>query len=362
VNLCDRQVNEIVFLGAHAAFTTSQFANAAQFHDAVEQLSQHNIRALRFTATDCDRIGGESCTCDTVLGCRHGNASLTPALTQVAGWLKSNPTESIVIIVDAEGDTRALDRSLRASGIANLTFPMQNYTSNSSSDRWPTLSEMLCLRADELGCVARPVLLFATDSTLSSGNFAVYVQETQQTVANFSSCSITAADAAGQNFSAVDPLFVLNHYLQDPVSSPNLAYEANSEQSVLAHSQLCANVTGLGYPNVVFTDFTSIGDAYAAVEMLNAEKPDPVDIILTALLQTVFPEESRVKYELPFILGMVACVMGCCVSSTGTGFWRNMLRQSRLSKSQEPSSFEDVEMTASQLMPSQSSHASTLAV
>merc|ERR1711865_1127145 len=119
------------FLGAHDAFTTSKFANAAQFDDVAEQLTKQHIRALHFTSSADCLIDTEACVCDTILGCQQGNILITPGLARVANWLRSHPMDIIVILVDVEGDITALDMSLQASGISNLTFPLQNHSLNS---------------------------------------------------------------------------------------------------------------------------------------------------------------------------------------------------------------------------------------
>ena len=64
------------------------------------------------------------------------------------------------------------------------------------------------------------------------------------------------------------PLYVVNHFLTDPVPNPVLAKRANRRESLNAHARACVAHAGR-VPNVLVVDYWSVGSVVGIVDELN---------------------------------------------------------------------------------------------
>ena len=68
------------------------------------------------------------------------------------------------------------------------------------------------------------------------------------------------------------PLFLLNHWVADPITNPTTAARANTYDTLLSRAQSCAEARGQR-PNFVVVDFHDQGDLFAVVDELNGLDP-----------------------------------------------------------------------------------------
>ncbi|MET8679334.1 PI-PLC domain-containing protein [Streptomyces sp. NPDC004647] len=284
--LCDRRYDEVAQLAAHNAMATTadRFIGPLQDPAITGQLDA-GVRALLIdthtwerpeevaerlrasgrvpdTGVDLTRVIGRInpprsglWLCHSV--CRGGAVALVPALRKVGDWLEAHPTEIVTLIVQDGISGADTARAFREADLEHLLYTPDN----DPARPWPTLGEMVA--AD------RRLVVFAEQADGPAAwyrNFYRYGMETPYAFG--SPREMTCAPHRGGGGKR---LFLMNHFVTAGGGSRLDAGEVNSRDRVLKRARACERKRGRPV-TFIAVDYTTIGDARGAVDVLNAAR------------------------------------------------------------------------------------------
>ena len=247
--LCERSYADLAYLTTHNAMANPEdgFFLPNQRHGLARQLAD-GVRALMLDLHDWN---GETYLCHGECGIL-GNKPLVDAFREIATFLETHPREVVTLLFESYVTGDAVLGALQHSGLAETLYPHVVDTP------WPTLGEMIA--NDQ-----RLVLLTDRDG----GAFPGYV-DVWDVAFETHWAAETAADFScrANRGSPQHPLFILNHFLTNPLPHKDFAAEVNTFAVLHERAVACGAEHGR-LPNFVTVDFYSIGDAAAVVDALN---------------------------------------------------------------------------------------------
>jgi hypothetical protein len=251
--LCDRAFDAISHPTTHNAMSNQQegWLGPNQTFSVPHQLDD-GVRALML---DTWYFGGDAVLCHggDVFPCNvTGMKPLVDGLTEIREFLEHRPNEVVSIIFESyisEADTLT---DFITSGLIDYvhTQPV--------GDPWPTLRELV-----ESG---ERLIVFTDDSGASLPwhhyvwDFAWETHFSFQEPNDFS-CNINRGSMSNS-------LFILNHFLTNPIAFPALADMVNHNPLFIDRAEQCQTESGR-LPNFVTVDFYDIGDLFYVVDSLN---------------------------------------------------------------------------------------------
>jgi hypothetical protein len=236
----------------------TDFGSEAEARAAEDDLTAAEVEKLQSLGLGSifARVGAARQSSDVYL-C-HGVCELgaTPAEDQfrdVHDWLRVNPNEVLILIVEDHVDAADAIAALEDSGLADRAYPW------APGEPLPTLREMIE--------TSRNILVL---SERGGGEVPWYVP------AHAGALMETPFDfAAADEFSCVadrggedSPLFLLNHWITTNRPDPNLAAEVNSSAVLGTRAEQCGDERD-HLPNIVAVDFSTRGDLLDVVATLN---------------------------------------------------------------------------------------------
>jgi hypothetical protein len=255
-SLCDRPFDDVVYATSHNAMSNAEEGWLAPNQAvAVPNQLDAGIRALML---DTWYFGGDAVLChggEIVPGVDCDITGMKPldvGLAELDTYLDTHPHEVLSIIFESyitEADTAA---DFAASGLIDYVHVQP------VGAPWPTLRELIA--AD------RRMVVFTDDSgaTLPWHHYVwSHAWET-----HFSAQQPGDFSCLPNRGSTSNPLFILNHFLTDPVAKPALASMVNFNPFFIDRAQQCQVDSG-DLPNFVTVDFEDIGDLYEVVRVLN---------------------------------------------------------------------------------------------
>lgn len=265
--LCDRSYAAVVTPVTHNAMSSVQagFGIPNQTHDLSRQLAD-GVRGMMLDLhyfdpdtgeTDGDRSTTLSAVDDVYLchtSCSFGKIRALDAMCTIGAFLDANPGEIVTLDLEnhvADADTDAV---LRASGLADLAY------AHALGTPWPTLGEMLA--------AGKRLVVFVEQNGGSPPYLhPAYKGEIWDTPYDFE----TEADftcALGRGTSTASPLFLINHWLSNPLSDIGYAREVNVEAVLGKRVDECTTAAGRK-PTFVAVDFYEVGDLFQVVKTAN---------------------------------------------------------------------------------------------
>jgi hypothetical protein len=250
--LCDRRFDEVVFPATHNAMSNADEPWFApnQEHGIARQL-QDGIRALLL---DTYVWKGGLYLCHGL--CEVGNRPLVDGLRDIAGFLRGNPHEVVALLIEDHVSPAETERAFADSGLLASTYVHRAGTV------WPTLRALI-----DSG---RRVLVTAENqrSTLPWYHHLWDVaSDTPYAFKNAQEFSCRANRGMIGN-----DLFLLNHWLENPLASSLLSRTANARTLLLERAQACQRERGK-LPNFVAVNHYATGDLFAVVRQLNGLSP-----------------------------------------------------------------------------------------
>ena len=254
-DLCSRPYNEVAYATTHNAFSHADGGWLApnQSHSIPRQLAD-GVRALMIDVHPYDglipRLEGETYVCH--LSCLFGAEPLVRTLGNVKDFLDEHPWEVVTLIFESYVPGGTVAEAFDESGLTVYAHAQK------PGDPWPTLGEMI-----ESG--KRLVVLSSPDEEspdwyLDQGLFAWgnhWAAEQPEDL----DCERLLGDPSTD-------LFILNHFLTNPIPAAFLAEKVNYNPLLLDHAVECKTVTGQR-PNFITVDFYAIGDLFETVNVLN---------------------------------------------------------------------------------------------
>ena len=219
----------------------------SQEHGELRQLND-GVRGLMLDVHDEQ---GEAWLCHGY--CSLGSQPLVEGLAELRGFLGANPGTVITLILENYVSAALLEDAFEASGLLELC------STHDAGEPWPTVGELtaagerVVVLTDHEGG-ERPWLLYTWDHAWET-HWAAEVPEDL-------SCEPNRGDPD-------NALFILNHFLTDPVSLPQLAAQVNDPAFLEDRARRCWEEHD-AIPNFVAVDFYATGDVLSVVEALNA--------------------------------------------------------------------------------------------
>ena len=250
--LCDRRFDEVVLLGTHNAMANAADGFIAPNHNL--SIPDQLALGVRAMLIDVYREDDRLLFCHG--SCGFGSSDATAQLSGIVSFLNEHPDDVMAFIFQDGVDAADMATLVQASGLADMAILPP------ADGEWPTLRELIeagqrVLLTVESGRTSTPVVLPAWDVYMDTPYSFASVQEF--------SCELNRG-------SQDNALFLMNHWVSNPLPDPFFAPEANSYEVLLARAEVCADEQSR-LPNVIAVDFVDIGDAVEVVEVLNGVRP-----------------------------------------------------------------------------------------
>jgi len=248
----DRPFDEQVLLVAHNGFnsTAMGFPVANQALDYEDQLDL-GVRGFML-----DIYGGAEVGLDEPVLCHGscvlGSQPLSEALQRIDGWLLDHPRELVVLVLQDETDPSDIVAAFVAEGLDQRAIVPPD------DGVWPSWAAL----TDE----GRQMLVTTEGRHEGQPDWLVWTYAiawdtpySAKTVEDFACTPLRGDPSNG--------LFLVNHFLTDPIASEALASEANEADVLRARVDRCEAEAGQSV-NWIAVDFVETGDAVEVVEAL----------------------------------------------------------------------------------------------
>ena len=245
--LCDRPLAAVTFPGTHNSMSSADagWLGANQQHGLTRQLDD-GIRAMML---DTYRWEGDLWLCHGY--CELGAQPLSEGLGELADFLDGHPREVVQIIFQDAISIEDTRGALDAAGLGSRL-----YTWTDGAD--PTLRDLI----DAGTPLVVGLESGASDGSGLHGAWDLWVDTP------YSFTDVSEFDCS-QNRGALDnPLFLVNHWINDPLPSPDNGSTANQAEVLEARARACSEAWGRPV-SFLGVDFYDRGDLFEVVDRLN---------------------------------------------------------------------------------------------
>ncbi len=236
----------MAYLTTHNAMSAGEdrFLAPNQTFGVARQLAD-GVRALMLDTYERD---GEPYLCHG--DCGFGATPLAETLGVLRAFLEAHPREVVTLILEAYLSPEATVAAVEAAGLAP-------HLHTQGEGPWPTLGEMV--EAD------RRLVVLTDRPGAAPWHHDVWDHAFET---HFHVESADAFDCAPNRGDPAHPLFILNHFVTNPIAFIDFAREANARENLLDHAERCA--TAFGRPvTFVVVDFYEAGEALGVADRLN---------------------------------------------------------------------------------------------
>jgi len=246
--LCDRRFDEVVFPTAHNAMSNADDGWIApnQQHGIKRQL-EDGIRAMLL---DTHSYMGGSYLCHS--SCLLGSKPLVDGLRDITTFLQAHSHEVLALVIEDHISAAETEVAFQASGLSDYVYV------HPAGDPWPTLRTMI-----ESG---HRVLVGAESGGPPPAFYHHFYDLAWDTPYTFKSPSEFSCQQNRGN--KQNALFLLNHWLENPLPDENLSRTANAHDLLLSRARQCQTESGK-LPNFVAVSHYAVGDLFAVVRELN---------------------------------------------------------------------------------------------
>ncbi|HHO50234.1 MAG TPA: hypothetical protein ENK18_05010 [Deltaproteobacteria bacterium] len=245
--LCARALSEIAIAVAHNAMNVeAEGWLLPNQHLGYEDQVVDGIRGFMLDVHD-DAGVATLCHGD----CGLGSEPLLDALIRLRLLLEARPYDVFVLILQDEIEPPGIVDAFEASGLLPRVI--------GGIEPWPTLSQLIAadtrlLVTHEGARPDAPAWYHATYELAWDNDYAA------ASVEDFG-CDVLRGDRGHE-------VFLLNHFLTNPLASEALAAEANPADVLLEHIERCEAEAGQRV-DWIAVDFYDVGDVLSVVESLN---------------------------------------------------------------------------------------------
>lgn len=246
--LCDRRFDEVVLLGTHNAMANAADGFIAPNHNL--SIPDQLALGVRAMLIDVYREDERLLLCHG--SCGFGSSDAIAQLSGIVSFLNDHPNDVMAFIFEDRVDAADMATLVQASGLADMALLPP------ADGNWPTLREMIeggqrVVLTVESGNTSTPSIQQAWDVYFDTPYSFASVEEF--------SCELNRG-------SSDNALFLMNHWVSNPLPDPFFAPEANSYEVLLGRAEACA-AQQARLPHVIAVDFVEIGDAVEVVDVLN---------------------------------------------------------------------------------------------
>lgn len=246
--LCSRRYNEVAFPATHNAMSNFEenWAAANQNLGLKRQL-QDGIRAMLI---DTHEWNGDLYLCHSA--CPLGNRLLVDALKEIRMFLDEHPYEVLTLIIQDAISPAQTEEAFKAAGLSDMMYVHEKGTP------WPTLYDLI-VSGKRIVAGAE----FSGPPPAWYHHFWDIAWDTPYAFAKPEdfNCALNRGTKGND-------LFLVNHWLSDPLSTPDRAKVAN-EYSLLSSRVKQCQAEGGQLPNFVAVDFYDIGSVFQVVDEVN---------------------------------------------------------------------------------------------
>lgn len=263
--LCDRTYDKVAVPMTHNAMSNADegYTSPNQTHGIEKQL-EDGIRGMMLDLHYFDPETKENSQyplpqytpVDEVYLCHSlcllGKTRALDAFCQIGDFLDTHPGEVLTIIFETYVADADLDATLHASGLASFAY------THAPGTPWPTLRQMIDQNK-------RLMVFVETGGGNPPYIHPAYVGNIHDTPYDFENASqFTCALNRGK---AGDPLFLINHWLGNPLPKIDFAREVNVEAVLGKRVSDCT--AQVAPPTFVGVDFYEVGDLFSVVKKVN---------------------------------------------------------------------------------------------
>ena len=247
--LCDRPFDQVAVACTHNGFATEEdgFWPPNQLHSMTRQL-QDGVRCLMIDLHYDDDGIPSLCHGD----CFWGQRPLVEGFAEIRGFLDTDPGAVVTLILENYISQEDIEAAMAAGGLLGLAHP------HPAGAPWPTLGELV--EAGERVVVLGPAGGDARPWLLDTWA-AAFETDWNNQVPEDLTCDVNRG-------SPDNALFILNHFVEDPLPEPAQAATVNFNPFFLERALGCLAERG-HVPNFVTVDFYSVGDVFDVVDTLN---------------------------------------------------------------------------------------------
>ena len=246
--LCDRRFDEVVFPTSHNAMSNADDGWIApnQQHGMKRQLED----GIRGMLIDTHSYMGNAYLCHS--SCLLGSKLLVDGLRDITTFLQNNPHEVLSLVIEDHIAAPETEAAFTMSGLAEFVY------AHPVGSAWPTLRTMIAS--------GRRVLVGAESGAPPPAWYHHFYDLAWDTPYSFKSTSeFSCRQNRGNRQNA---LFLLNHWLENPLPDENLSRTANARDVLLARARQCQMESGK-LPNFVAVSHYAVGDLFDVVRELN---------------------------------------------------------------------------------------------
>ena len=247
--LCDRRLDEVTFAGTHNSMSNADagWLIPNQQHGLSRQLAD-GVRSLMLDTHD---YWGEPYLCH--FSCELGKQPLHEGLQEIRDFLDENPDEVIVLIIQDGISAGVTEEVFAEVGLADASW-----VPPSGPEPLPTLRALLD--------AGTPLVVTAEVARPPPAWYLHAWDLVVDTPYSFSDISDFQCDL--NRGAAVNPLFLVNHWLSTPLASEDGAIEANALEVLQSRVDACDAMHSRRV-NIVAVDFYNHGGLFELVERMN---------------------------------------------------------------------------------------------
>lgn len=252
--LASRRYDEVAYATTHNANSSrdEQYFFPNQLSGMRRQL-QDGVRALMI---DVHMDNGRPALCHG--DCRLGRQDFVAGLREIAGFMDAHPHEVVTLILEqTDVPANTLARAFADSGILAHAY------AHAPGAPWPVLREMV-----ETG---QRLVVFTDRDT--GGYPWLHAMWEHLWDTHWSVRELDAFDCACHRGDPANALFVLNHFITNPLPYPATAQLANDRDFLLDRAMACWQESGR-IPNFVTVDYYELGNVFDVVDHLNGVTPE----------------------------------------------------------------------------------------
>jgi len=184
--------------------------------------------------------------------CFFGRRPLDEGLAEIRAFLDADPGAVVTLILENYIDHEDIEAAMDAGGLLELAC------AHEAGTPWPTLAEMVeaGARVVVLGPDGGPERPWLMDTWSEA-----FETDWNNDVPEDLDCEVSRG-------SPDNPLFILNHFVSNPITEPSQAATVNFNPFFIERALEC-RAENDHIPNFVTVDFYSVGDVFDVVDALN---------------------------------------------------------------------------------------------
>jgi hypothetical protein len=246
--LCDRRYDEVAYPTAHNAMSNSdEHFYLPNQHHGLSRALEDGVRGFMIDTHYCD---GEPSLAHSE--CWLGHKPLSVGLCEITQFLDTHPNEVVSLQIEPYITDADTVTAFEESGLVDYV----RYQPHDAP--FPTLGQMI---DDD-----RRLMVFIESGggdpnwLMPLFDYSFDTPYTFATAADFN-CDVNRGSTA-------NPLFTINHWLQNPGSDPQWAQIANANPLFIDRVRQCQMERGR-FPNFIAVDFYDIGELFSVVRAVN---------------------------------------------------------------------------------------------